>query len=196
MNLLTQINEFGIDYTAYKEKLQKTIDTPVPESADDLVKERYGFTKLNQYRMTRVEKTYIPSDELKNLISRITNPQTWMIISAVWCGDSAQNVPAIVKMAELNKLIDIRLIERDEHFEIMDMFLTNGGRSIPKLVVFDDAGDIVFQWGSRPAGAQQVVVDSKALGLEKPEWEVKLHLWYARNRSVELEAELVEKLKK
>ncbi len=194
MELLQKIKEAGLTYTSYKEKMKLIIENTDPEALNELDKEHLGFTKLNQHRMNRVEKTYEPSAEMKRLVESITAPQIWMILSAVWCGDSAQNVPAIVKMASLNRLIEIKLLERDEHLDIMDQFLSNGSRSIPKLVAFDTAGEILFEWGSRPAEAQKIVTELKGQGIPKAVWEEKLHLFYAKNRSKALEAEMIEKL--
>lgn len=194
MALLQKIKAAGLDYESYKQKIDAIVATANPDVLDALENERLGFTKLNQHRINRVDKTYEPSSMLKELMAKITNHQVWMILTAVWCGDSAQNVPAIVKIASLNPLVEVKLLERDENLEIMDQFLSNGSRSIPKVVAFDEEGRIVFEWGSRPAEVQQIVTDLKGQGIAKQVWEEKLHLWYARNRSKALEAEMIAKL--
>jgi hypothetical protein len=115
-----------------------------------------------------------------------------MVLTEPWCGDSAQCLPAIVKLAGANADLELQIVLRDSHLEIMDLFLTNGSRSIPRLVAFDGAGAELGQWGPRPQAAQEVFVAAKQAGLEKPEILEKLHLWYGRDRGRALAAELLD----
>jgi hypothetical protein len=192
--LLQQIRNNGLHYPAYKEKIASVIAQGDSSLQSDDERDKYNFTKLNQTRINRIDKTYVPSVEITEAISKITTPQTWCILTAVWCGDSAQNVPQLVKMAGANPLIDVKLIERDENLEIMDEFLTDGKRSIPKLIAIDNNGEILFTWGSRPAAAQALVRNAIDTGVEKKVWEEQLHLWYARNKGIDLGQEIINLL--
>ncbi len=153
------------------------------------------FTKINIQRSARIDKTYKPSAEITETVSNLTKPQLWMVISETWCGDSAQNVPYLAKIASLNPKIDFRVLLRDENLEIMDLYLTNGTRSIPLLVAFDEEGNELFKWGPRPKEAAELVKNAKAAGDPKPVFLEKLHLWYGKNRGAALEMEILELLK-
>lgn len=59
------------------------------------------------------------------------------MITEGWCGDAAQILPFINKISELNEKIELKLVLRDQHPEVMDEFLTDGSRSIPKVVVLN-----------------------------------------------------------
>lgn len=148
--------------------------------------------KLNLHRMIRIEKHYHVSNELKNLIQQIDKPQIWMIISEIWCGDSAQNIPYIAKLVELNPKINLKIILRDTNPDIMDLYLTNGTRSIPILIAFNESGEELFKWGPRPQEAIKLFADLKLQGLEKSAILEKVHLWYGRNRGKKLEIELMQ----
>jgi len=76
--------------------------------------EKLNFTQLNLHRTNRITRTYNVSEELAALISNIKSPQTWMLLTEPWCGDSAQCLPYISAMASLNDNISLRLILRDE----------------------------------------------------------------------------------
>jgi hypothetical protein len=118
-----------------------------------------------------------------------------MVITEIWCGDSAQNLPIIAKAAELNDRIDLRILLRDSNTDIIDHYLTDGqSRSIPILVVFDLDGNELFKWGPRPDTAKTLVTNLKKDGFSKEEINQQLHLWYGRNRGKELESEIVELL--
>lgn len=156
---------------------------------NDEAKKLHGYTKLNLQRMRRVEKTFNVSDELRHLLSSIKTKQNWVVITEGWCGDSAQNLPALAKIAKINPLIDLRIIERDSNLEIMDLHLTNGTRSIPILISFNENGNEIFRWGPRPKEAQQLVTRLKSEGMEHDSFIEQLHLWYARNKGAALESE-------
>ena len=115
-----------------------------------------------------------------------------MVITENWCGDSAQNLPYIIKIAECNPSINLRILFRDQNTDIMDLYLSGNSRSIPKLVVFNEQGDELFQWGARPKEAQNLVIKLKSEGLSKDEYLSQLHLWYGRNRGNNLENEFID----
>ena len=188
--IINKINSVGISYKEYYDLTKKEVESIDPANLADSDKNRHEDRKLNLHRMTRIEKHFVVSEELKELIKKINRPQTWMIISETWCGDSAQNIPIIAKTIESNPNITLKLILRDSNPDIMDLYLTNGTRSIPIMVAFDHNGEELFRWGPRPHEAKQLFTDLKAQGLEKPMILEKLHLWYGRNRGAALENEL------
>lgn len=192
-NALTENKKkIGIDYDSFRKIFIKQVE--VPNTLDENEMKYFKYRKLNLQRTFRLEKTFTPSEELINEINKIDKPQTWMLITETWCGDSAQNLPIIAKAASLNDKINLRIVLRDENLEIMDRYLTNGSRSIPKLVAFDENDDELFQWGPRPAYAQNFMMKMKIDGIPKSEMNKELHLWYAKNRGEEVEKELVELL--
>lgn len=160
--------------------------------AENSDSEYQDYMKLNLQRTSRIDKTYFVSDELQNAIKNIETPQLWFVITEPWCGDSAQTLPYITKMTKCNDKITMRILLRDQNLDIIDQYLTNGTRSIPKLVVFDEHQNELFTWGPRPQAAVEVIQQAKAEGLEKEKMYEKLHLWYGRNRGKEIEKEFLE----
>jgi hypothetical protein len=123
------------------------------------------FTKLNFQRMKRLNKTVEVPAPLTDLLKQKANNWRWITITEPWCGDAAQCVPVIEKLALGAGGIETHYILRDEHLEIMDAYLTNGGRAIPKLICLDQTGAEVFTWGPRPAVIQEVMNRLKADGI-------------------------------
>lgn len=151
----------------------------------------YGadYTKLNLARTRRLEKILKIDDEARAIMANAT-PQTWIVLTEVWCGDSAQCLPVINQLAELSPAIDLRIFPRDEHLELMDQYLTNGGRSIPKLIAIDaGTGEELFTWGPRP-NAAQALVDAKKATLSKEELAEALHGWYNTNKGQDVVTEI------
>lgn len=187
------INEYKT-YDKFSEEFVKLVNSINPEHLDDHKKEKYDILKINLQRTQRLDKTFEPTEETKNIFSQITNPQQWIVITESWCGDSAQIVPVIAKLAQLNNNIDLKLLLRDSNLDYMDLYLTNGGRAIPKLIVYDENNEELFQWGPRPKAAQDLFSKLKSEGMQKPDINKELHLWYGRNRGKEVELEIVTKI--
>lgn len=188
------INEYKT-YDKFSEEFVKLVNSINPEHLDDHKKEKYDILKINLQRTQRLDKTFEPTEETKNIFSQITNPQQWIVITESWCGDSAQIVPVIAKLAQLNNKIDLKLLLRDSNLDYMDLYLTNGGRAIPKLIVYDENSEELFQWGPRPEAAQDLFSKLKSEGMQKPDINKELHLWYGRNRGKEVEKEIYELVK-
>lgn len=161
--LLSQLTNC-CSFEAYKTLVAELVSqgkTSGPEQREDLI----HYTELNAKRMKRIEKTTVLTQALKEQISSIQEPMTWVLLSEAWCGDAAQIVPVLGKIAAESDLIDLKIMMRDEHLDIMDQYLTNGGRSIPKLICLDQEDREIFVWGPRPASIQKVVNDTKAEGI-------------------------------
>jgi len=177
------------DYMAFVEQLVANKQTSGPNQTQDLI----DFTELNLKRMQRLNKRLSLNPDIINKIGNLTQKQKWFVISEAWCGDAAQNLPIINKMASLNEYIDLQVILRDDNLDIMDAFLTNGGRSIPKLISVDENNDILFTWGPRPQKAQDMFLAHKNNpDKETPEeFKTTLHKWYTRDKSNEVQQEFL-----
>lgn len=200
MKALTSYLESGMPnsmsydaYLALSEQLAFEGKTTGPNQSEVLI----HFTKLNLTRMRRIAKGYVPSAEIKAAIEALP-AQTWMVISEPWCGDAAQTVPMMAALAALNPNINLHLILRDSHTDIMDLFLTDGGKGIPKLVAISPENRVLFHWGPRPAQAQQMVRDFKAMPEPKPDYlkfAESVQKWYLADAGYSFEQELIELLK-
>ena len=83
------------------------------------------------------------------------------------------------------------MILRDENLDIMDQFLTNGGRSIPKLIGLSADNEILFSWGPRPQLMQETYTTMKAAGMEYAEISETIHRMYAKNNGKAFQDELL-----
>lgn len=149
-----------------------------------------NYGKLNRQRMHRLEKTVHLDEEVREAARKVTRPMIWLIITEGWCGDAAQNIPVIEKIAAENDKIRTLYILRDENLDLMDRFLTNGARSIPKLIALDaDTLDVLGSWGARPAAAQTLFEEMKANGIEKPVILEEMQRWYNSDKTRSLQQE-------
>ncbi|MCR1025276.1 thioredoxin family protein [Cellulophaga baltica] len=152
-----------------------------------------NYTLLNVKRMKRLDKTLKFSEDIIEGIAKINKKVTWLVLTESWCGDAAQTMPVMNKLASLNSNIDFKVILRDENLALMNQFLTNGTLSIPKLLMIDDATNTVFsEWGPRPSKATQLVAEYKNThGTLTPEFKQDLQIWYTKDKGVNTAEDLL-----
>ena len=153
------------------------------------------YTSLNEKRMDRLEKTIVITDEVISKLQNLENHYIWLVISEGWCGDAAQILPILNKMAlESHKKIDLRIALRDENDDLMNQYLTNGGRAIPKIVIIcKEAGIVRADWGPRPKGATELMTNyKKEFGVIDEKIKTDLQLWYLHDKGISVQEELVQ----
>lgn len=185
----------GLSYQEYRD-LVKQLAEENSTSGNEKTEALVSYTKLNDRRMKRWDKTIKISEETKQRILEFNHKITWLIITESWCGDAAHVIPALNKIAELNSNIDIRIVLRDENLELMDNFLTNGGRAIAKVIMVDDeTTDVLDTYGPRPSEATGYVNRFKAMhGTLTAEFKEDLQHWYNKNKGQNIIEDITEKL--
>ncbi|TSE10133.1 thioredoxin family protein [Aquimarina algiphila] len=155
-----------------------------------------NYSMLNERRMKRLDKTIKIDESVAAKFSNADLDLTWVVLTEGWCGDAAQSLPVVNKLAELNNGIDLKIISRDDHDELMNNFLTNGGKSIPKLLVYDNKSkEVLNTWGPRPSVATQMVNDYKAEhGALDPQFKEDLQVWYNKDKGTNIVEDLIDLL--
>ncbi|MGJ5642669.1 thioredoxin family protein [Formosa sp. S-31] len=185
----------AMSYPAFRE-LVKELSISGGTTGNEQTEAMINFTKLNESRMKRWDKTLKVSEEDQDIVKNFNGDITWLVLAESWCGDAAHIIPVINKVAELNDNITLRIVLRDENDALMNEFLTNGGKSIPKLIMIDNAsGDVVNTFGPRPEVATQMVASYKAEhGALTPEFKEQLQTWYNLDKGQSTIADLVKLL--
>jgi hypothetical protein len=194
-NILKKSLENTISYLEYRD-LVKNLLVENKSTGSNQSEELTNYSLLNDRRMKRLDKTIKISDKTTQEIKMINEPQTWLLITEGWCGDAAQNLPVINKMAEINENINLKLVLRDEHLELMDLFLTNGGRAIPKLIALDKDNNVINTWGPRPTVATKMVADYKTEhGSLDAKFKEDLQVWYNKDKGQSTQEDFVSLIK-
>lgn len=184
------------DYLALLNDLYDQGKTTGENQSEELL----NYAKMNLQRIKRLNKTVSISDQLLDAINDSDTPKmTWLVLTEGWCGDAAQNIPLLNKLAEVSDKIELKFILRDEHLDIMDQFLTNGGRSIPKLIALNPENlSVLGTWGPRPEPSQELINEFKLKNPDAPfsELATALQLWYARDKTQAQQVELIECINK
>ena len=176
------------DYRALVSNLLADGKATGPEQSEALT----NYSLLNDRRMKRLDKTIKISEETILEFQKVKEPQTWLVITEGWCGDAAQNLPVLNKIAATTDKIDLKIVLRDENLELMDLFLTNGGRSIPKLIALDKNNNVIDSWGPRPTVATKMVADYKEKhGSLDPQFKEDLQVWYNKDKGQSVQEDFV-----
>jgi len=156
----------------------------------------YQYTKINNQRMKRLDKQTKLSEEAVKLAEKIDKEFTWLVLTESWCGDAAQTLPVINKFSEASEKIDLKVVLRDENDELMNHFLTDGNKSIPKLLVIEnDSKKVVSSWGPRTEKATKMIQDyKKAHGKVDDKIKKDLQAWYNKDKGKHIEKEMISLL--
>jgi hypothetical protein len=154
----------------------------------------FNYTKMNDARMRRWVKTNPITEETKLALQQIQKPQQWIVITEPWCGDAAHIVPIIYLMSMLNNTITLQIQLRDSDSEI-EHYLTGGSKSIPVLIVRNDAGKDLFYWGPRPQKGQELYLLLKERRADFEEMKLAIQNYYNNDKSLSTQKEIVALLK-
>lgn len=181
-----------IEYRTLVSELAEKGASTGPEQTEALSK----YTQLNNSRMRRWDKTLKFTDEVIQKIKAVDQKISWVVLSESWCGDASPALPVMHKFTEINPNISLSIILRDENLNIMDQFLTNGGRSIPKLIAINEKENkVVATWGPRSNKATKLVEDYKtAYGKLTPEFKQDLQIFYNKDKGQSIIQDLLELL--
>lgn len=182
-----------LTYQSYRqllEELAASRQTTGPEQTE----ERIAFTYLNLQRMKRVEKQFQIDPALLEALQLPRPEWHWVVLVESWCGDGAQQLPALAAIAESVPTIELTVILRDENPAWMDTCLTNGSRAIPKLICLNaETNERLFTWGPRPLAILEQVLQFREENPDATKEDVHslVHTLYARDRSQSLQQDLL-----
>lgn len=160
------------------------------EQSEDLL----HYSQLNEVRMNRLDKTIVVPEAVKQQLQALNQKYIWLVLAEGWCGDAAQLLPIMEKMTEVVSNIDLRIVFRDENDALMQEFLTNGARSVPKLIILNaDNHEVLAAWGPRPEAAARLIKEYKAkYGVVNEEAKTELQKWYLHDKGLSTMAEIVK----
>ena len=180
----------SLSYTAYRQHISEALATPDPEAQ---------LAKMLPYyhqavdRMDKVAPTISLLPELSAALGQLKQPYIWAIITEGWCGDASHTVPIIEAVAQASGgHLATRYFLRDTHPDLIDRYLTNGGRAIPIAVLLPaDTLTEAGVWGPRPAPLQAIYQDLKAREAPFKEVITQVNDWYDHDASRTTQQELL-----
>ncbi len=138
------------------------------------------YTVLNDKRMKRWDKTFKISEAQATQLNAFNRKVLWLVITESWCGDAAPTIPVMNKMSQENQNIQLKIVLRNKHPELMERFHTDGKLSIPKLIMIDqETHDVIDAWGPLPSIAKKIAANYKAThGQLTASFKEELQQWF------------------
>lgn len=181
--------EAGISYEEYIEHFDKELSMPP-------VDPNGKYLPINRQRIRRIEKTIVLLPEVLSAVRELITPIKWLTITEHWCGDAAQSIPVMHRIALASDCkIDLRFVYRDLHPALMSAHLTGTSKSIPILIQLDMDYTLLGTWGPRPAPAQELAMRLRSDPKTLPTYGEELHKWYTLDKQVAIQMELVDLLR-
>ena len=183
----------SFSYAEYR-KLASDLVAQGKPTGHDLSETLAHYAELNETRMNRLEKTITLTDAVIQTLQNSSKNAIWLVLAESWCGDAAQILPVLNKMSEASNTIQLNIVLRDDHDALMQLFLTNGAKSIPKLIILDaQTLNVVADWGPRPLGAKQLIEEYKAThGVVDETGKIELQKWYLHDKGISIQQEILE----
>jgi hypothetical protein len=117
-------------------------------------------------------------------------PLRLLVLAEDWCNDAVSTIPILARLADEVPGIELRILRRDAHPEVMERYLSDGARAIPIVIVLDLSCNELGHWGSRPAALEEWVGAHRAL--DKPTRNLEIRKWYARDRGASVLREVLD----
>lgn len=175
------------------EKYLSDTETKVNELKDSTSQEDqefYNYYLLGLTRMLRLNKTYTPQPELLEVLKSNNFSGKILIIAEGWCGDASMIVPVVSHFFEGHN--EVKITYRDQN-DLIDQFLTNGGKSIPIVVILDQNNQVIAHWGPRPEAGSEFLNQYKANPevYTKEQFHTDLQVYYTRNKGKDIIEEIL-----
>ena len=163
----------------------------LPLTGLDKIERRYRFySKYNLERQERVEQEWRPSPEFVKAVDSMAGPLSFFFITDDWCIDSAYSLPLLHWISSRRSDIRLQIGLKNDNLQVLDQYLTDGARSIPKLIIENQAGETVAVWGPQPEEIRLIrksLMDNNAEGSVVSGTTIE---WYANSGVLEVEKEL------
>lgn len=184
--------ENAFTYEAYRSGIKAALLKP---PADEHERKMRPYVEKNSLLMDKYDQIFQVSPDLQLTVEKAP-PAIWLVLTEGWCGDAAFNVPMLAAIEKaVPEKVKLRFLLRDSNLELMDAHLTDGGRSIPKLIVLSEDLQELGSWGPRPAALQSLMKTWKNQELSLKQIIPKVHDWYEHDKTQSMQGEILELVK-
>lgn len=151
-----------------------------------------SYVKNNLELVEKLKFDLKINKKLFNFIQTVEEERTILVILEPWCLDAIILLPFFEALSTINDKIVIQIYLRDNNPELMNQFLTNGGKSIPVVFELDSSNQMIWKWGSRSEKAKLQFETVKSLELDDKIAAMKS--WYLEDKTMSAQEEIYDLL--
>jgi len=108
------------------------------------------------------------SDAQSSLLATFTRRVNVLVVSGAWCGDCVQQVPMLDHIARASRgMIDLRLLDRDEHPDLARELTICGGGRVPVVLFLNEDHEFIALAGDRTLARYRAIA-ARQLGTSCP----------------------------
>lgn len=122
-------------------------------------------------------------------------PGSWrlLVVAEDWCGDSANTLPYVAKLAEELDNLDVRVVKSAEGREIMEAHPTPDGRvATPTMVMLDEGGALVGCLVEQPRVLQEWWLGEARKIEDEGARFARKYAWYDDDAGASIMTEIVQ----
>jgi hypothetical protein len=185
----------SLTYDGLRQHITEALATPNP---DEHLAKQLPYYRESIERIDQLTPTIYLLPELQAALASLTQRYVWAIITEGWCGDASHTVPILEAVAQASGgHIETRYFLRSANTDLIDRYLTNGGRAMPIAVLLHtDSLTEAAVWGPRPAPLQALMQDLKALQTPPKDITAQVNAWYDQDATRTTQHELLALVQK
>lgn len=103
----------------------------------------------------------------RSMVETFVRRMPVLVMSGIWCGDCVQQGPLLERIAEANRHIDLRWIDRDDEPDLASHLRINGGDRVPVVVFMSEDHELVSIHGDRTLSRYRAIA-ARRLGPSCP----------------------------
>jgi len=138
-NVPARLADDGLSYDEYRAHW-RTQKAQSPKGKDPDARKMIHYLNYDWERQAHVHDAYTPSETLSGAVASIEAPQTWMVLTEPWCGDSAFLLPVIAEAAAQTDAVSLRILLRDDHLAARLLDQLRRGKTDAGTKHIDEAG--------------------------------------------------------
>ncbi len=97
------------------------------------------------------------NDELLSKIKSIHKKINVLVFAEIWCPDCVINIPALKKISDLNKAIEMKIVSREGNEEYLNEYKVDGKTKTPTFIFMDENFKVLGVFIEIPQFLREVV---------------------------------------
>jgi hypothetical protein len=146
-------NSKGLSLSEYENIISQVVDR---KSTIVYAEDMHPYIVKNNELDSFIQSNISINKKFFNAFQKSTISSVHLITEA-WCLDACIILSLLRSIHIIKPEIDIKIYPRDKNEELMNLYLSNGSKSIPIIFALDASHKEIFRWGPRSQKAKEIL---------------------------------------